>query len=240
MKHNLTGRATSFFVTAPLPCPYLVGRTERRLVVELDEHDSSSMHDTLSRIGFRRSHRLVYTPVCHGCQACMAVRTIADQFDPTTSQRRVWRANEDLQACEAPPRATTEQYELFSAYQAVRHHGGDMATMDFYDYQALVEETPVESRLVEFRLPSGELAACCLVDQMRDGLSAVYSFFDPQLSKRSLGTYMILWLIDRAGKLGLPFVYLGYWIDGSPKMSYKEKFQPLEYFADGNWALSDN
>lgn len=235
MKHNVTGRPTSFFVTAPLPCPYLEGRTERRLVVELNGRDSSSLHDTLSRIGFRRSHRLVYSPVCPGCQACQAVRTVVSEFTPSTSHRRVLRANEDLQFCEASPRATSEQYDLFSAYQSVRHHGSDMATMDFYDYQALVEETPVDSWVVEFRTRKGRLVACCLTDQMRDGLSAVYSFYDPAVPRRSFGTYMILWLIERARELGLPYVYLGYWIGGSSKMSYKERFQPLEHYTEDGW-----
>lgn len=235
MKHNVTDRPTSFFVTAPLPCPYLEGRTERRLVVELNGRDSPSLHDTLSRIGFRRSHRLVYSPVCPGCNACQAVRTVVREFEPTTSLRRVIRANEDLQICEAGPRATSEQYELFSAYQSVRHNGSDMATMDFYDYQALVEETPVDSWLVEFRDRHGDLVAACLTDRMGDGLSAVYSYYDPSLSRRSLGTFIILWLIERARKLDLPYVYLGYWIGGSSKMSYKERFQPLEFHTEDGW-----
>lgn len=236
MKHNIAGRATSFFVTAPLPCPYLEGRTERRLVVELNGRDSASLHDTLSRVGFRRSHRLVYSPVCPSCEACLAVRTVVAEFRPSTSQRRLSRMNSDVRACEILPRATAEQYELFTAYQTERHHGGDMATMDFYDFQALVEETLVDTTMVEFRMPGGQLVGCCLTDRMADGLSAVYSFFDPALPKHSLGSYMILWLIERAAELGLPYVYLGYWISGSSKMAYKDKFQPLERYAQGNWS----
>lgn len=235
MKHNVTNRPTPFFVTAPLPCPYLEGRTERRLVVELNGRDSTALHDTLSRIGFRRSHRLIYSPVCPGCQACQAVRTVVSEFIPSNSLRRVIRNNSDVQVCEAVPRATSEQYELFSAYQTERHRGGDMATMDYYDYQALVEETPVDSWMVEFRSRQGDLIAGCLIDRMGDGLSAVYSYFDPELPRRSLGTLMILWLIQRAAELDLPYVYLGYWISNSSKMSYKERFQPLEYYAEDGW-----
>lgn len=235
MKHNVTNRPTPFFVTAPLPCPYLEGQTERRLVVELNGRDSTALHDTLSRIGFRRSHRLIYSPVCPGCQACKAVRTVVSEFIPSNSLRRVLRKNSDVQVCEAAPRATSEQYELFSAYQVERHHGGDMATMDYYDYQALVEETPVDSWMLEFRSRQGVLIAGCLIDRMGDGLSAVYSYYDPALPRRSLGTLMIILLIQRAAELGLPYVYLGYWIGNSSKMSYKERFQPLEYYAEDGW-----
>jgi len=237
LKHSITQRPVSFFITAPLPCPYLDGKVERRIVTELNGVDAASMHDTLSRVGFRRSHSLVYTPVCHGCSACHAVRTVVDEFQPSTSQRRVLKANDDMLTEEKEPAATAEQFELFSRYQESRHTGGDMATMDFYDYQALVEETPVDSSLIEFRAPDGKLVAGCLVDLMADGISAVYSYFDPKLRQRSLGTYMILWLIERAQELGLPYVYLGYWIGGSQKMAYKDKFRPLEYYGGDGWRL---
>lgn len=237
MKHSITQRPVSFFITAPLPCPYLDGKVERRIVTELSGVDAASLHDTLSRVGFRRSHSLVYTPVCHGCTACHAVRSIAQSFEPSTSQRRVQKANTDIIIEERDHWATAEQYELFSRYQESRHTGGDMATMDFYDYQALVEETPVDSSLIEFRLPDGKLVGGCLIDLMADGISAVYSFFDPKLRQRSLGTFMILWLIERAKQLDLPYVYLGYWIGGSQKMAYKDKFQPLEYYTQDGWKL---
>jgi arginine-tRNA-protein transferase len=235
MKHSITQRPTSFFITAPLPCPYLKDKVERRMVTELTGVNSTPLHDTLSRVGFRRSHNLVYTPMCHDCSACLAVRTVVDGFKPSTSQRRVLRLNENITAEEKPARATTEQFELFSLYQESRHNGGDMATMDFYDYQALVEETPVITSLVEFYDEGGHMIGGCLVDIMADGLSAVYSFFDPNYEKKSLGTYMILWLIERAQQLGLPYVYLGYWIGGSQKMAYKDKFPPLEYYAVDGW-----
>ena len=239
MKHSITQRPTSFFITAPLPCPYLGEKVERRMVPELSGIDSTSLHDTLSRVGFRRSHSLVYAPICQDCNACLAVRTVVEEFEPSASQRRVLRLNDNVIAIEKPAQATSEQYELFSRYQDSRHTGGDMATMDYYDYQALVEETPVETALVEFQNEDGLLVGGCLVDIMADGLSAVYSYFDPQYHKNSLGTYMVLWLIERAKQLNLPYVYLGYWIGGSQKMAYKDKFLPLEYFAAGSWQEFD-
>lgn len=235
MKHSLTHRPTPFFVTAPLPCPYLDGKVERRIVTELTGADAPGLHDTLSKVGFRRSHGLIYAPICHDCSACLAVRTLVDEFRPSTSQKRVLKANRDIQINEIPAQATIEQYQLFSSYQDDRHTGGDMATMDFYDYQALIEETPVDSSMVEFRNDEGVLIAGCLVDRMKDGLSAVYSFFDPELNRRSLGTYMILWLMKRARELDLSYVYLGYWISESQKMAYKEKFQPLELYTSNGW-----
>lgn len=236
MKHSLTQRPTSFFVTAPLPCPYLEGMVERRMVTELAGRDALSLHDTLSRVGFRRSHGLVYAPICQGCNACLAVRTVADQFDPSTSQRRVLRANKDVIVQERPARATSEQYEMFSKYQDSRHNGGDMATMDFYDFQSLIEETAVETSLLEHRLPDGQLIGACLLDVMADGLSAVYSFFDPDMKRRSLGTFIILDLIEQARMRDMDYVYLGYWISGSQKMAYKDKFQPLEYYDGSGWS----
>ena len=235
MKHSITQRPTSFFITAPLPCPYLGEKVERRMVTELSGIDSTSLHDTLSRVGFRRSHNLVYAPICQDCCACLAVRTLVEEFEPSASQRRVLRLNDNVIAVEKSAEATSKQYELFSRYQDSRHTGGDMATMDFYDYQALVEETPVETMLVEFKNDDGMLVGGCLVDIMADGFSAIYSYFDPQYHKNSLGTYMILWLIERAKQLNLPYVYLGYWIGGNQKMAYKDKFLPLEYFTADGW-----
>jgi len=153
------------------------------------------------------------------------------------SQGRIWKRNGDLQAMEISPRATSEQFELFVAYQESRHSGGDMSKMDYRDYQSLVEDTPVETKLVEFRLPDQSLAAACLMDRVDTGLSAVYSFFQPSLIQRSLGTYMILWLIEQARALELEHVYLGFWIDGCAKMSYKAKFQPLEIWTVDEWRL---
>ncbi|HIJ63104.1 MAG TPA: arginyltransferase [Rhodospirillaceae bacterium] len=239
MDHIPLKRPHFFFTTAPLPCPYIAGRLERKIVTELSGPDAEVLHEALSRAGFRRSHSIAYTPACPGCNACVAVRILVGDFRPNRTMRRVSRANEDLQARRVPSRATAEQYRLFARYQESRHAGGDMALMGFYDYRSMVEDSPVETYMVEFRGADTVLQAVVLTDRMTDGLSAVYSFFDPAAERRSLGTYMILWLIDEARKLNLPFVYLGYWINESPKMAYKARFAPLEAFGSGGWRPLD-
>ena len=235
MKHNIKKRPTEFFVTAPIPCPYLDGKIERRLVADLSIIDPIPLHDKLSRVGFRRSHNLVYTPVCHECSACLAIRNVVDEFQPSNSQRRILRLNQNLIINEGPAQATTERFELFSIYQETRHTDGDMATMDYYDFQALIEETPVVTSLIDFYHEDGSLIGGCLVDNMEDGLSAVYSYFHPKYKKNSLGSYIILWLIERAKELSLPYLYLGYWVADSQKMAYKDKFKPLEYYSSDGW-----
>ena len=235
MKHNMNKRPIPFFITAPIPCPYLDGKTERRMVTDLATTDAIPLHDKLSRVGFRRSHNLVYTPVCHECSACLAVRNVVEEFEPSNSQRRILRLNQNLVVNENPAKATNERFELFSLYQDKRHTGGDMASMDYYDFQALIEETPVVTSHIDFHNEDGVLLAGCLVDIMEDGLSAVYSYFDPTYKKNSLGSYIILWLIQRTKQLSLPYLYLGYWVKGSQKMAYKDKFQPLEYYDAVGW-----
>lgn len=235
MKHRLMPSARFFFVTAPLPCPYLPGRFERRLVTELAGRQVGTLHDALSRAGFRRSHGIAYVPVCRGCTACAAVRVLTRDFQPTRTHRRIWTRNSDLVVHERPARATQEQFLLFRAYQQARHGGGEMARMDFCDYQTLVEDTPVETLIGEVRHPDGTLLGGCLTDRMADGFSAVYSFFDARHDRRSLGTFMILWLIDRAKALDLPFVYLGFWVHNCAKMSYKANFRPIEAFSSEGW-----
>jgi len=235
MDHIPLKRPHFFFTTAPLPCPYIAGRLERKIVTELSGPDAEVLHDTLSRAGFRRSHSIAYTPACPGCNACVAVRIVAGDFRPARTMRKIQRANTDLRARRVPSRATAEQYRLFSRYQDSRHAGGDMALMGFYDYRSMVEDSPVETYMVEFRGDDNALQAVVLTDLMTDGLSAVYSFFEPDSARRSLGTYMILWLIEEACKLNLPYVYLGYWIAESNKMAYKARFAPLEAFGSGGW-----
>ncbi len=235
MKHKPIHDTRFFFATAPLPCPYLPGRLERRVVTELVGRDASALHDRLSLAGFRRSHNIAYAPACPGCQACVAVRIRVDSFRPSRSQRRVWRRNRGVTATETQPNATGEQYAVFSDYQDSRHGGGDMAKMEFLDYQALIEETPVDTSLVEFRDGDSNLLAACLMDRVENGLSAVYSFFRPELDRLSLGTYMILWMVERARQMALAHVYLGYWIGGCDKMSYKSQFQPLEARTPDGW-----
>ena len=237
MRHTRLHRTRFFFATPPLSCPYLENRVERRVVTELVGRDAEHMNDALSQAGFRRSHSVAYAPICHDCEACLAVRVRVDGFTPSRSQRRVWKLNQSLVARDRPPVATMEQFDLFALYQKSRHGDGDMAKMDFHDYQALVEDTPVRTSLLELRDDRHRLVAACLYDRLGDGLSAIYSFFDPGLYRHSLGTYMILWLIDHARALALPHTYLGYWIAESPKMSYKAAFRPLEAYSPNGWRL---
>jgi arginine-tRNA-protein transferase len=234
--HTRTSRRPQFFyTTAPLPCPYLPGRTERKIVTELSGAEAEPLHDRLSRAGFRRSHNIAYSPVCPGCRACIPIRIVVDQFQPDRTQRKVARQNADLLTAETPARASAEQFALFQRYQAARHGDGDMAAMGFYDYRAMVEDTPITTGMVEFRERDGRLVGGCLTDWLSDGLSAVYSFFETEQPARSLGTYAILWLVERARQLGLPYVYLGYWVPESPKMSYKSRFRPSEALISGAW-----
>ena len=227
-----------FFRTTPaMRCPYLPHRLETKLVTELSGPDAISQHDTLTDAGFRRSHHFVYKPLCDGCRACVPVRIRVRDFDPNRVQRRIMKRNEHVHATEVQALATGEQYSLFSRYVMARHRDGDMADMDFDDYRAMVEESPVETAIIEFRDDSadGKLVGACLVDWLSSGVSAVYSYFDPQDPRRGLGTYMILWLAEAAAKRGLPYVYLGYWIADSSKMAYKRAFRPLEFFGAEGW-----
>jgi arginine-tRNA-protein transferase len=228
-------RPQFFYTTAPLPCPYVAGRTERKVVTEISGPDSDALHDRLSRAGFRRSHNIAYAPVCPGCSACVPIRVPVAEFQPDRTLRRIARANAGVDGFEVPARASAEQFQLFQRYQQARHHDGDMSTMSFYDYRAMVEDTPIETFLVEFREADDRLIGACLTDRLGDGLSAVYSFFAPGIEKRSLGTYTILWLIERARARGLPYVYLGYWVPESRKMAYKARFRPSEILIGGNW-----
>ncbi|MGJ3258863.1 MAG: arginyltransferase [Rhodospirillales bacterium] len=239
MRHQALPDTRFFFSTAPLPCPYIAGRIERRVVTELVGRDANALHDQLSMAGFRRSHGICYVPACPSCDACVAVRVVVDEFKPGKSFKRILKRNADLTAEVVEPVATHEQFALFADYQRARHQGGDMSKMDFLDYQALIEDTPVNTFVVEFRKPSGTLAAACLVDRLGDGLSAVYSFFDEAEADRSLGTYMILWLIDEAYGQELPYMYLGFWIDGCSNMSYKARFKPLERITPEGWERMD-
>lgn len=237
MLQRAARRPQFFYTTAPLPCPYLPGRTERKIVTELSGTEADALHDRLSRAGFRRSHNIAYSPVCPGCRACIPIRIVAGAFLPDRTQRKVIRANADVSAYEMPARASAEQFGLFQRYQAARHGDGDMAAMGFYDYRAMVEDTPITTGVVEFRAPDGRLIGACLTDWVSDGLSAVYSFFEPDDHRRSLGTYAILWLVSRARALGLPYVYLGYWVPESRKMSYKARFRPSEALSGGMWRV---
>ena len=224
-----------FFSTPPAPCPYLEGRLERKVVTLLAGEDPDHLHNTLSHAGFRRSQDLAYRPACDGCNACIPIRVNAKEFHLKKSFRRVWQANRDLKVAEIPAIATQEHFALFHKYLHSRHSDGGMVDMDFDDYQAMIEDSPVKSQLVEFRKMDGSLYAVSLTDVMEDGLSLVYSFFAPDEDKRSPGTYLILWHILQARYRQLPFVYLGYWIEQSQKMSYKQRFMPSEILTRNGW-----
>jgi len=229
-------RPLTFLLTREAPCPYLPGRRERKLVTELTGPDAGESYDLLSRAGFRRSHAVAYRPACQGCQACVPVRVPVASFVPGRSLRRVARRNAELIVALKPARATTEQFALFSRYLALRHGDGEMAGMGFADYRSMVEDTPIDSGVVELRQTDGNLVGCCLVDRSADGLSAVYSFFDPDRAADGLGNYVVLRLIEEAKRRNLPYVYLGYWISASRKMAYKIRFRPLEAFGPDGWA----
>ena len=227
-----------FYSTAPRPCPYLAGREERKAVTDLSGAGAPALLDALSRGGFRRSYTQAYRPACVDCRACVPVRVAAQDFAPSRSLRRVAARNADLRAETRPARATLEQYTLFREYERARH-GGDMATMSFRDYREMVEETPVETWMAEFRDGDRRLVAAALVDRLADGLSGVYKFFAPGRGRTSPGAFTVLWLVARAQALGLAHVYLGYWIAESPKMAYKTRFRPLEALVGGCWRRFD-
>jgi arginine-tRNA-protein transferase len=224
-----------FYRSGPMPCPYLPGRVERKLFTRLGGVYAAEVNSTLSRAGFRRSHDIVYRPVCPTCSACVPVRIPVADFRPSRSQRRVQRANQALVMLEVPPVATGEQYRLFARYQASRHGDSDMARMAMSDFTAMIDEGRADTSLFEMRTPDNRLMGCVLTDRLADGFSAVYSFFDIEGDRRSLGTGLILSLVERARAEGLAYVYLGYWIATSRKMAYKSRFQPLEALGAEGW-----
>ena len=223
-----------FFATSPVPCPYIEGLAERKLIVQLAGNGAAAFYDDLSRAGFRRSHRYAYRPACRGCAACVPVRIAVDRFVHTRSTRRIRNANRDLCASLVEGRATQEQFRLFVAYQRARHGDGEMASMNYADYRGMIEDSPVRTRIAELRGPEG-LVAASLIDLLDDGVSAVYSFFDWRQARRSLGTWSILWLVEECRRRGRPYVYLGYWIAESAKMAYKARFPALERLTPEGW-----
>lgn len=234
MRHNRPN-APQFYVTAPQPCPYLHGRAERKLFTALNGDGATELNNALSRQGFRRSQNVLYRPSCESCVACMSARIRVADFTPTRSQRRVAKRNTDLTRMASSAWATEEQYDLFRGYLDHRHADGGMADMDIFEFAAMVEETPVRTRVMEYRGPEDALTAVCLTDVLDDGISLVYSFYDPVPEHRSIGTHIILDHIELARSANLPFVYLGYWVPGSRKMDYKAKFNALEIYKGGIW-----
>jgi leucyl-tRNA---protein transferase len=240
MRHTLP-IAPQFYVTAPQPCPYLEGRTERKLFTALQGEHAQRLNDTLSKQGFRRSQNVLYRPSCAECSACLSARIRIADFKPSRSQSRILKRNAHLTRNVTSPWATEDQFTLFRRYLDDRHADGGMADMDIFEFAAMIEETPVKSRVIEYTRPPrpGErgqpLIAVCLTDVFDDGLSMVYSFYDPGFAAQSLGTQIILDHIDIAREAGLPYVYLGYWVPGSRKMGYKAGFSGLEIYKGGRW-----
>jgi arginine-tRNA-protein transferase len=238
-----------FYLTAPSPCPYLTGREERKVFTHLVGERAGELNDLLTHGGFRRSQSIAYRPACDACRACVSVRTVVRDFSPTRNMRRVHERNADLIGDMRDPVPTSEQYSVFRAYLDSRHRDGGMADMTVLDYAMMVEDSHVETRLVEYRRRgpdsgitrrgAGKLIAVALSDVLSDGLSMVYSFFDPDEASRSLGTFMILDHIERARQMGLAYVYLGYWVRGSRKMDYKSRFLPQERLAPTGWVRAD-
>ncbi len=209
---------------------------ERKLFTALQGDGADQLNNSLSQQGFRRSQNVLYRPSCTDCAACLSARIDVSAFQPNKSQRRAAKRNEGLERRANSPWATDEQYELFRRYLDTRHADGGMADMDVFEFAAMIEETPIRSRVVEYADPkTGDLIAVSLTDVLDDGLSMVYSFYDPAQPSNSLGTYMILDHIDIAREAGLPYVYLGYWVPGSPKMGYKARFSGLEAYIQNEW-----
>ena len=235
-----------FYLTAPSPCPYLEGQEERKVFTHLVGDRAGELNDLLTHGGFRRSQSIAYRPACEGCRACVSVRVVAADFAPSRNMRRIAERNSDIVGEMRIPAPTSEQYSVFRAYLDARHRDGGMADMTVLDYAMMIEDSHVDTRLVEYRRRGpdtginrrgfGQMVAVALTDVLSDGLSMVYSFFEPDEADRSLGTFMILDHIERANRMGLPYVYLGYWVAGSRKMDYKGRFLPQERLMPAGWS----
>ena len=241
MSHLFPSRQLRFFLTAPQPCPYLANRFERKVFAHLPLSDGATVNDALTEGGFRRSQNIAYRPACEACEACVSARIPVDAYVFSRSERRILDRNEDLTRHLVEAEATTEQYDLLRRYHNARHAAGGMADMSWPDYVAMIEDTAVRTHLIEYRAKGadegpGALVACVLVDALADGLSLVYSFFDPAYPRRSLGSFMILDHVVQAGINSIPYVYLGYWVRGSEKMAYKARFDPVELLRAHGWA----
>ncbi|SFU21731.1 arginyltransferase [Mesorhizobium sp. YR577] len=238
-----------FYLTVPAPCPYLERQFERKVFANLGKNNAAELNDLLSQGGFRRSQNIAYRPACDACHACISVRVLVEEFNKTRSMRWVWQRNANLTSCAYKAQPSTEQYNLFRRYVNVRHRTGGMYDMGVLDYAMMVEDTHVNTQVVEYRrrgpdvstagINEGVLVAVALTDVMADGLSMVYSFYDPDERNVSLGTFIILDHIKRARALKLPYVYLGYWVEGSSKMQYKIRFTPQEHRGINGWERRD-
>ena len=228
--------APQFYLTSPTRCAYLPERYERKVFTHLIGKRAPELNDVLTNSGFRRSQTIAYRPACEGCRACISVRVLVNEFKPSSNMRRVADKNADIMSQMVSAKPNSEQYSLFRGYVDGRHGDGGMADMTVLDYAMMVEDSHVETRITEYRKGlNGALVAACLTDVLSDGLSMVYSFFEPDEASRSLGTYMILDHIQRVKNMGLPYLYLGYWVEGSPKMAYKARFLPQERLLNEGW-----
>ena len=240
MTQHTPTRGLRFFLTAPSPCPYLPGKAERKVFAHLPLAGGAGMNDTLTQVGFRRSQNIAYRPACEACAACVSARIPAADFQFSRSERRALARNADAVRHMVEAEATREQFDLLRRYLVSRHADGGMAEMTWGDYVAMVEDTTVRTHMIEYREPStdggpGELVACALVDMLSDGLSLVYSFYEPEAQSRSPGSFIILDHVVQSRALGLPYVYLGYWVRGSEKMDYKARYRPLEVLTTAGW-----
>ena len=242
MTQHFPTRQLRFFLTAPSPCPYLPERFERKVFAHLPLSDGATVNDSLTQVGFRRSQNIAYRPACEACTSCVSARLPVADYVFSRSERKAIARNEDLERHLVEAEATMEQFDLLRRYLTARHANGGMAEMTWPDYVAMVEDTAVRTHIIEYRTRSidggpGDLVACVLVDLMSDGLSLVYSFYDPNQSRRSLGSFIILDHVIQAGLTRLPYVYLGYWVRGSDKMAYKVRFSPIELLRPEGWTL---
>ena len=247
MTQHFPSRQLRFFLTAPSPCPYLPERYERKVFAHLPLSDGATVNDSLTQVGFRRSQNIAYRPACEACTACVSARIPAADYVFSRSERKAIARNEDLKRHLVEAEATMEQFDLLRRYLVTRHADGGMAEMTWPDYVAMVEDTAVRTHIIEYRMRAkdggpqgvgpGDLVACALVDVMSDGLSLVYSFYDPSQTRRSLGSFVILDHVVQACLMDLPYVYLGYWVRGSEKMDYKVRFSPIELLRPDGWTL---
>ncbi|MBF9234000.1 arginyltransferase [Microvirga alba] len=241
--------APQFYLTSPSTCPYLPDREERKVFTHIVGRRSRELNEILTQGGFRRSQTIAYRPACDACRACVSVRVLTDEFEPSGNLKRVLKANNDLIGVAISNRPSSEQYSLFRRYLDARHTDGGMADMTVLDYSMMIEDSHVDTQVIEYRRRgidsgitgkgAGDLIAMCLTDVMSDGLSMVYSFYEPDMHDRSLGTFMILDHIRRARTMGLPYLYLGYWVEGSKKMAYKARFKPQERLLAQGWVRTD-